>query len=138
MMLAFSTRAAAEAISRGLDMPGAVSAKFVRGDIDDGLLIARIHVKREGRSDVDGRARKTLIQIHVDDLIAYARRQWPRAVAHIEALKAEAVAREEAETLKPGGPSQSSAPQAPAPAKPRKAKTRGFVGRTGPMKPVIR
>jgi hypothetical protein len=79
MTVVFGTYAAAELIAKGCGTPGFPTARYIRGDIYDGHLVARLHVP--GR---DGK--KTLIKIHVEDLHAYCKRWWPQAMHLLDPL----------------------------------------------------
>jgi hypothetical protein len=78
-MITLTTGACAALLNQALEMD-ALDADFIRGEVDDGRLIARVDVKAEA-----GRDRRYL-RIHPEDYTTYVQRYWGAYLPAIQAM----------------------------------------------------
>lgn len=70
-----TTRQCADVLNDALDMKGVFKDYFIRGEIADGRLVARVQDVRRGR---------LWIRVHPKDLVAYCEAHYPRIVSKVE------------------------------------------------------
>jgi len=77
MRTSLTTRDCADLLNACVELTGAFTARFIWGEIEDGRLVARVHLR--------GTRQRARIRVHPDDFVAYCERHYQRIAPAIRA-----------------------------------------------------